>query len=103
MTDYYLDISSAGAVDSGPEGEIKYTIQLKIDADDPDERVALFRELIEGDMDDEDEITRIFNKTLAQIKEEMIHGSPWNEHLGDGDDDIQESMHRRWTRFLLDV
>ncbi len=46
-------------------------------------------------MDDEDEITRVFNKTLAQIKGSMGSGF-WP-------DDVQESMHRRWTRFLLDV
>ena len=100
-TDYYLDISSAGPVDTRRElrGEIKYTIQFKITLDDPDERVELFKELVTGDMDDEDEITRVFNKTLAQIKYEMSHGTAWGSDL----DDIQESMQRRWTRFLLDV
>ena len=92
-TDYYLDIGNASVVDVG--SELKYTIQFQITVDDPDERVELFKELVTGDMDDEDEITRVFNKTLAQIKESMGSGF-WP-------DDVQESMHRRWTRFLLDV
>ncbi len=92
-TDYYLDIGNASVVDVG--GELKYTIQFQITVDDPDERVELFKELVTGDMDDEDEITRVFNKTLAQIKGSMGSGF-WP-------DDVQESMHRRWTRYLLDV
>ena len=34
----------------------------------PMRRVELFKDLVEGEMDDEDNLTVVFNKTLAQIK-----------------------------------
>ena len=91
-TEYTLDISNTSA--TLVSDEIKYTIQFQVNSDDPDKRVALFRELITGVMDDEDDLKVAFNKTFAQIKKEH-HGGSWS-------DDIQEGLDRRWVRFLLE-
>ena len=89
-TEYHLDIANTSAVEVG--GDIRYMIQFKITADDPDERVELFKDLIEGDMDDEDNITVVFNKTLAQIKGQTNSGV-WG-------DDVKENLVQRWKGFL---
>ena len=89
-TEYHLDIAHYAIAKSGSENVVQ--IQFKITADDPDERVELFKNLVEGDMDDEDNLTVIFNKTLAQIKAQADSGQ-WG-------DDVNESLVRRWKGFL---
>ena len=89
-TEYHLDIAHYNITKSGQEAVAH--IQFKITADDPDERVELFKNLVEGDMDDEDALTVIFNKTLAQIKVQNTSGQ-WG-------DDVNESLVRRWKSFL---
>ncbi len=64
-TEYYLDIGNTSATESG--GDLRYGITFQITADDPDERVKLFRELVTGDMDDEETLHAIFEKTMAQM------------------------------------
>ena len=64
-TEYHLDISNSSAAASGED--IEYIIEFSISADDPDARVELFREVVTGEMDDEDELNAVFNRILAQF------------------------------------
>ena len=48
-------------------GEIKYTSIFSINADEPDIMAGLFQELIEGTMDDEDNLNVIYKRVLAQF------------------------------------
>ncbi len=63
-TQYYLQMG-ATTVEVG--GEIKYTSIFSINADEPDIMVGLFQELIEGNMDDEDNLNVVFKRVLAQF------------------------------------
>jgi len=89
-TEYYLDVAYASATESG--GDIRYTIQFKINADDPDERVGLFRDLVEGDMDDEDNLRAVFEKTLSEIKDNLSSATSAEE--------LSENLIISWKRFL---
>jgi len=64
-SEYWLSIRDKSAVEVG--GEIRYQITFKVDADTPDDLVTQFYELVTGDMDDEDEITKAF---LGALNEE---------------------------------
>ena len=89
-TEYQLDIAHYAVAPSGQEAVVQ--IQFKITADDPDERVELFKELFGGEMDDEDNLTVVFNKTLAQIKEQSNSGQ-WAGNVNEG-------LVKRWKSFL---
>jgi len=69
-TQYHLDIENSQAVVPPTGQHIEYTLTLKITADDPDERVKLFRELTTGedsDMDDADNLKAAFDSVMAQF------------------------------------
>lgn len=89
-TEYHLDISHYTVTRSGEERVVQ--IQFKVDADDDAERLELFKELVTGEMDDEDNLTVIFNKTLAQIQAQNMSGT-WT-------DDINEQLVGSWRRFI---
>ena len=63
-TRYYLQMN-ATTVEVG--GEIKYTSIFSINADEPDIMANLFQELIEGTMDDEDNLNVIYRRVLSQF------------------------------------
>ena len=63
-TRYYLQMN-ATTVEVG--GEIKFTSIFSINADEPDIMAGLFQELIEGDMDDEDNLNVVYRRVLAQV------------------------------------
>lgn len=63
-TQYYLNMDAV-TVEKG--GEIAFTAIFSINADAPDIMTGLFVELVEGEMDDEDNLTVVFNKVLAQF------------------------------------
>jgi hypothetical protein len=63
-TRYYLSMDAV-TVEKG--GEIGYTAVFSINADEPDIMAQLFQELVEGEMDDEDNLTVVFNRVLAQF------------------------------------
>jgi len=89
-TEYHLDIGNSSAVASGED--IEYIIEFSISADDPDERVELFREVVTGEMDDEDELNAVFNKILAQfMNSRMPAGQQQN---------LDERLVRTWKGFL---
>ena len=63
-TEYYL---SMNAVTVEQSGEVSFTAIFSINADEPDAMTGLFVELVEGEMDDEDNLTVVFNRVLAQF------------------------------------
>jgi hypothetical protein len=63
-TQYYLQMNATTVEHAG---EAKYTAIFSINADEPDIMVGLFKELVEGEMDDEDNLNVVFNRVLAQF------------------------------------
>ncbi len=63
-TQYYLDMHATTVEHAG---EAKYTAIFSVNADAPDIMTELFVELVEGDMDDEDNLNVVFNRVLAQF------------------------------------
>ena len=47
--------------------EINMTVEFTINADEPDIMAQLFQQLVEGEMDDEDNLKVVFNRVLAQF------------------------------------
>ena len=95
-TEYYLQMDTR-TVDSG--GDAQVTVIFLINADEPDDMVTLFRELVEGDMDDEDALTVVFNKTFAQFKQSMNSGV-WPEEESPATADINENLVKTWKHYL---
>ena len=95
-TEYYLQMDTR-TIDSG--GDAQVTVIFSINADEPDDMVTLFRELVEGDMDDEDALTVVFNKTFAQMKLSMNSGV-WPEKESPATAGIDESLVKTWKQFL---
>ena len=96
-TEYYLQMDTR-TIDSG--GDAQVTVIFSINADEPDDMVTLFRELVEGDMDDEDALTVVFNKTFAQLKLSMNSGV-WPEEESPATAGINENLVKTWKRFIL--
>ena len=63
-TQYYLQMNATTVEHAG---EAKYTAIFSINADEPDIMAGLFQELVEGEMDDEDNLNVVFNRVLAQF------------------------------------
>ena len=63
-TQYYLDMDIK-TLEQG--GEAKIVTIFSINADAPDIMTGLFVELVEGEMDDEDNLNVVFNRVLAQF------------------------------------
>tara|TARA_R110002126_G_scaffold73157_4_gene182556 strand:+ start:5467 stop:7941 length:2475 start_codon:yes stop_codon:yes gene_type:complete len=63
-TQYYLQMNATTVEHAG---EAKYTAIFSINADEPDIMTGLFVELVEGEMDDEDNLNVVFNRVLAQF------------------------------------
>lgn len=63
-TQYYLQMNATTVEHAG---EARYTAIFSINADEPDIMTGLFQELIEGEMDDEDNLNVVFNRVLAQF------------------------------------
>ena len=97
-TEYHLDIEKSDASISGSEHVgylVDYTLTFRITADDPDERVKLFRELTTGedsDMDDADNIKAVFNNVMAQFL-----NSRQPSHMQQS---LDERLVRTWKGFL---
>ena len=94
-TEYYL--STKVIANKYVEGEIRVSITFFVNRDNNDEMVDLFKQVIEGDMDDEDELEKIFKKTLEEVRN--FHGV-WPEEEGPRTTDINEAMVNTWRRFL---
>jgi len=92
-TEYHLDIENSQAVEDG--GDIKYTLTFQITADDPDERVKLFRELTTGedsDMDDADNLSAAFTGVMVQF---MNDRQP--SHM---QQNLDEHLVKTWKEFI---
>jgi hypothetical protein len=90
-TEYHLDIGNSRVTGSSLT-MIEYTIEFRITADDPDERVMLFREVATGEIDDEDELNAIFDRVLAQFI-----NSRQPSHL---QQNLDERLVKTWKGFL---
>ena len=86
-TEYYLQMN-ATTVEVG--GEIKFTSIFSINADEPDIMAGLFQELIEGDMDDEDNLNVVYRRVLAQVVKSRQPAST----------QTNESLVKTWKGFL---
>ena len=94
-TEYHLDIENSQAVVPPTGEDIKYTLTLKITADDPDERTKLFRELVTGensDMDDVDNVKAAFDALIVQFL-----NSRQPSHM---QQNLDEHLVRTWKGFL---
>ena len=95
-TEYFLQMTTQ-TVDSG--GDARVTAIFSISSDEPDKMAELFRDLVEGNMDDEDELTRVFNKTLATIKAQVNSGV-WDEPESPATSGLNENLVKTWKQFL---
>ena len=86
-TEYYLDMEVKTLEHAG---EAKIVTIFSINADAPDIMTGLFVELVEGEMDDEDNLNVVFNRVLAQF---INARQP--SHM-----QTNESVVRNWKDFL---
>ena len=86
-TQYYLQMNATTVEHAG---EAKYTAIFSINADEPDIMAGLFVELVEGEMDDEDNLNVVFNRVLAQFV-----NSRQPSHM-----QTNESIVKSWKGFL---
>ncbi len=86
-TQYYLNMDATTIEHAG---EAKYTAIFSINADAPDIMTGLFVELVEGEMDDEDNLNVVFNRVLAQFV-----NSRQPSHM-----QTNESIVKSWKGFL---
>ena len=100
-TEYNLTIDNANTQVVG--NYVRHYIRFKITADDPSESVELFKELVTGEMDDEENLNVVHNKALANIMQQSQSGQ-WG-------DDVQERLIKeskdettrhvnRWREFI---
>ena len=70
----------ARTVEAG--GSIKFTTVFSINIDEPDIMAGLFQELVEGDMDDEDNLNVVYRRVMAQaIKARQPASMQTNESI----------------------
>jgi len=86
-TQYYLNMDATTIEHAG---EAKFTAIFSINADAPDIMTGLFVELVEGEMDDEDNLNVVFNRVLAQFV-----NSRQPSHM-----QTNESIVKSWKGFL---
>ena len=79
-------------------GEARTTVKFSINRDEPDEMARLFQELVEGDMDDEEELTRVFATTLAQIRQQAGQFPELDSPATQG---MSENLVKTWKHFLF--
>ena len=78
-TQYYLQMD-ARTIEAG--GSIKFTTVFSINIDEPDIMAGLFQELVEGDMDDEDNLNVVYRRVMAQaIKARQPASMQTNESI----------------------
>jgi len=86
-TQYYLSMDAV-TVEKG--GEIAFTAIFSINVDEPDIMAQLFQELVEGEMDDEENLNVVFNRVLAQAVKARQPASM----------QTNESVVRNWKDYL---
>jgi hypothetical protein len=86
-TSYNVDLNGTSADVSGSEYVgylVQYNIEFVVNQDAPDEVIQVFRELVEGEMDDEDNLRAVFNNMMKQtLNSRLPAGQQQNldEHL----------------------
>lgn len=63
-TEYYLQMNTSVRDFAG---DARVTVRFTVNRDEPDEMADLFRALVEGDMDDEDNLTAAFTNIMTQF------------------------------------
>ena len=96
---HWLIIGDNSAVDS--EGDVRYSITFKVDVNAPDKLVEQFEELVTGEMDDEDEISKAFMSALQEVSQK--NGVKLNAAGGGAekvrDFDSLKDLGEVWRRF----
>ena len=78
-TEYYLQMN---AITATTGQSIKFTTVFSINIDEPDIMAGLFQELVEGDMDDEENLNVVYRRVMAQaIKARQPASMQTNESI----------------------
>jgi len=96
-TDYFLSMKAFANI--YVSGEVRVTVTFSVNRDEPDEMVTLFKELVEGDMDDEDNLTVVFNKTFAQIAS-TINSGQFPEQESPATAGLNETLVKVWKDYI---
>ena len=94
-TDYNVDINGTTAEISGSEHigyVVTYEIEFIVNQDAPDKVIEVFRELVEGEMDDEDNLSAVFNNMMAQTLNARLPASQQQN--------LDEHLVKTWKGFL---
>jgi hypothetical protein len=94
-TEYNVDLNGSSASVSGSEHVgylVQYDIEFVVNQDAPDEVIQVFRELVEGEMDDSDNLSAVFNNMMAQtLNARLPAGQQQN---------LDEHLVRTWKDYL---
>jgi len=96
-TDYFLSMKAFANI--YVSGEVRVTVTFSVNRDEPDEMVTLFKELVEGDMDDEESLTVVFNKTFAQIAS-TINSGQFPEQESPATAGLNETLVKVWKDYI---
>lgn len=89
-TSYNVDLNGTSATQSG--GDIRYNMEFIVNQDSPDEVIEVFKELVEGEMDDEDNLHAVFNDTMKQTLNSRLPASQQQN--------LDERLVKTWKGFL---
>ena len=94
-TSYNVDLNGSSAEISGSEHVgylVQYNIEFVVNQDAPDAVIELFKELVTGDMDDEDRLSNLFNWAMKQtLNSRLPAGQQQN---------LDERLVKTWKGFL---
>lgn len=94
-TDYNVDVNGSTAEISGSEHigyVVTYEIEFIVNQDAPDKVIEVFRELVEGEMDDEDNLSAVFNNAMAHTLNARLPASQQQN--------LDERLVKTWKGFL---
>ena len=89
-TEYNVDLNGTSATQSG--GDIRYNMEFIVTQDSPDEVIEVFKELVEGEMDDEDNLRAVFNDAMKQVLNSRLPASQQQN--------LDERLVKTWKGFL---
>ena len=94
-TSYNVDLNGSTADISGSEHigyVVTYEIEFIVNQDAPDEVIQVFRELVTGEMDDEDNLSPVFDNMMAQTLNARLPASQQKN--------LDEHLVKTWKGFL---
>ena len=94
-TSYNVDLNGSTADISGSDHigyVVTYEIEFVVNQDAPDEVIQVFRELVTGEMDDEDNLSPVFNNMMAQTLNSRLPASQQKN--------LDEHLVKTWKGFL---